>query len=531
MKRSGNQAVVEQLIADGVQYVFGNPGTVEQGLIEQLAASPVDYILGLHEGAVVAAADGYARASKGLGVAQLHSSVGLGNGIGTLYQAHRGGSPLLVLVGEAGVAYDALGAQMAADLTAMAAPVTKATYRVLHSDSVLRVLRRAVAAALTPPQGPVVVVLPADVLDAPNTEPVLPTAVPVTRVAPDSSVLRQAAELLQTNGRRIVLMGDGVAQSGGQAELTAVAELLGAEVYGVNESEVNFDTSHPNYRGQTGHMFGATSSGMVQDATSVLVVGTYLFPEVYASLQSPFAESTRIVQIDLDAGQIAKNHPVDLGIVADPALTLGRLAEELRSSARTPNPVHAPGARELPAPLSDSPLEHLARELATQAGELLLFDEALTSSPTVTRYLPPRRLDSFFQTRGGSLGIGIPGAVGASLARPTEQVITFTGDGASMYTPQALWTAARYGIPAKFVICNNGRYQLLDDNIEQYWATAGRPAGPHPDAFALSPAIDFAALARSLGVEALTLTDAKEAASVAAHMLAHDGPVLVNATV
>nr|WP_232306670.1 thiamine pyrophosphate-dependent enzyme [Thermobifida cellulosilytica] len=143
--------------------------------------------------------------------------------------------------------------------------------------------------------------------------------------------------------------------------------------------------------------------------------------------------------------------------------------------------------------------------------------------------MPPRSPGQYFQTRGGSLGVGIPGAMGIKLARPEAPVIGFTGDGGSMYTIQALWTAARYGIGAKFVICNNRRYQLLDDNIEQYWRDLGIAPHAHPDAFDLSrPDIDFAGLSRSLGVPGIRVDKPEQAESAVADLLSHEGPFLVD---
>src|SRR5262249_8423524 len=154
----------------------------------------------------------------------------LGNGIGMLYQAFRGHTPLVVIAGDSGVRYDAMDAQMAADLVAMARPVTKWATRVSDPDSLLRVLRRAVKIALTPPSGPVFVNVPMDILDAPNTEEVVPASIPDTRVAPDQSRIREAAEMLRGATTAVIFMGDGIAASQAQAELAQVAELLGAEV-------------------------------------------------------------------------------------------------------------------------------------------------------------------------------------------------------------------------------------------------------------------------------------------------------------
>ena len=126
------------------------------------------YVTTLQETIAVAMADGYARATQKPTLVQLHSGVGLGNGIGMMYQAKRGGAPLVVIAGESGVRYDSMDAQMAADLVSMAKPVTKWATRVIDPSSTLRVLRRAIKMAATPPTGPVFVALPMDVLDAPS---------------------------------------------------------------------------------------------------------------------------------------------------------------------------------------------------------------------------------------------------------------------------------------------------------------------------------------------------------------------------
>ncbi|MFJ6700839.1 thiamine pyrophosphate-binding protein [Streptomyces sp. NPDC091272] len=542
--RSGNAAVFEQLAADGVTHLFGNPGTVEQGLLDLADKSGTSYVLALHEGVAVAMADGYARAARRPGFVQLHSGVGLGNAVGMLYQAKRGGSPLVALVGEAGVRYDAMDAQMAADLVAMATPVTKYATRVLDARSVLRVLRRAVKIASTPPCGPVLVVLPADVLDELNDERALPTSVPSVRTAPDRAEIAGAAALLRSGSAPLILMGDGVAASGAQRELADVATQLGAPVWGVNSSEVNFDTTHPLFGGHLGHMFGADSRRVVQDADAVLIVGTYVFPEVFPELADPFAAGARVVHIDADGYEIAKNFPVELGLVADPKLTLAALADALRADPhpepaallpRTPRTASAdesmPGRLPAGAPAGEGGLmDCFARELAARApSNLAVFDEALTASGALTRHLPPKVPGTYFQTRGGSLGVGIPGAMGVKLARPDLHVVGFTGDGASMYTVQALWTAARYGIAAKFVVCNNRRYRLLDLNIEQYWRTHAVAPHPAPDAFDLSrPEIGFTELANSLGVAALRVDTAAQVPDAVRTMLAHDGPFLVD---
>ena len=304
MQRDGRQALIEQFLADGVSFMFGNPGTVEQGFLDVMGAysQRLRYVLCLQESVAVAMADGYARATQRLGLVQLHSGVGLGNGIGCLYQAFRGHSPLLVIAGEAGRRYEAMDAQMAADLVAIARPVTKYAIRATHPDSLLRVVRRAIKIALTPPTGPVFVSLPMDVLDAPNSEDVRPSLIPSTRTAPDDSLVERAAELLRSAQCPLILMGDGVAQSGASNELERVARIWGAEVWGVNSSEINIDPACPLYRGSLGHMFGADSSAQTVRGDAILICGTYVFPEVFPEVDEKkiFDPKASIVHVDLD---------------------------------------------------------------------------------------------------------------------------------------------------------------------------------------------------------------------------------------
>ncbi len=547
--RPARVAMLEQFKADGVKYMFGNPGTVEQGFLDELRGFPeIEYVLALQEAVVVGIADGYARATRTPTLLQLHSGVGLGNGIGMLYQAMRGHAPLVVVVGESGLAYDSMDAQMAADLVGMAKPVTKWATRVVDPESTLRVLRRAFKVAATPPYGPVLVVLPADVLDRPTSEPAVPTSYLHTAVVPDAGTIGLAASLLAGAERPLIIAGDGVHFADAQAELARFAEVWGAEVWGADWAEVNLPADHPLYQGQLGHMFGENSSRVTAAADAVLIVGTYALPEVYPLLDGVFAEGAPVVHIDLDSAAIAKNFPVDLGLVADPKLSLARLTEALteRQSAERQQAVaeriqgladkkaaaYADAvARDLAAdeggPLTAA---YFGRELARQLPpDAVLFDEALTSSPGIFRYNPPNEPGHWHQTRGGSLGVGIPGAIGAKLAHPERTVVGFTGDGGSMYTVQGLWTAARYDIAAKFVICNNGRYKLLDDNIEQYWRSQDIEHHDFPGIFDLSrPEIDFAALSESLGVPAVRVEKPAEVAPAIARALAHPGPFLID---
>jgi thiamine pyrophosphate-dependent acetolactate synthase large subunit-like protein len=547
--RTGRFAIIEQLLADGIRHMFGNPGTVEEGFLDALGDYPdFHYVTALHETVAVGVADGYARATRRPAVVQLHSGVGLGNGVGMLYQAKRGHTPLVVLAGESGLRYDAMEAQMWADLVGIATPVTKWATRVLDAGSLLRVLRRALKEAATTPMAPVFVSLPMDVLDAPNHEAVVPTNWLSTRIAPEHPVIREAAELLMAASSPLIIAGDGVSVSGAQPELARLAEVLGAPVWGADWSEVNMDYGHPQFAGLLGHMFGDDSRSITSRADAIVICGTYVFPEVFPSLSGVFAPEASVIHIDLDAHQIAKNHPVTLGIIADPKLALAMLVEELgERQTRQQRDAADSRARDLASdkqaalaaqqerdrsfhdalPLHASLFaQELARQLPADA---IVFDEALTTSPELLRYWTPRTPGQYFLTRGGSLGVGIPGAIGLKLAHPEQVVVGFTGDGGGMYTIQALWTAVREAIHAKFVVCDNHSYELLKLNLREYWRERGIAEHAFPASFGLTPpTIRFDLLAQSMGVAATRVERPEQVAPAIEQALSHDGPFLID---
>jgi thiamine pyrophosphate-dependent acetolactate synthase large subunit-like protein len=547
--KTGRFAILEQFLADGMNHMFGNPGTVEQGFLDALAEYPeLKYILTLQETIAVLAADGYARATQKPTLVQLHSTPGVGNGIGAMFQAKRGHSPLVVIGGDAGIKYQAMDAQMAGDLVAMMEPVTKWSTMVLDPSSLLRVLRRAVKIAGTPPMGPVYVCIPEDVLDAVAVEEVRPTSMPSTRVAPNPGLIKEAAGLLAQAKTPMIFVGDGIAYSGAQDELTRVAELLGAEVWEADAGEVNMSYTHPLYRGMTGHMFGSHSLPLMQKGDANLICGTYVLPEVFPELGDIFAPGAKVVHIDLNVYEIAKNHPVDLGMLGDPKLSLAALADALEATMSQEQKNAAKARMEAFAREKETKhqqdleadqkvrdavpirMSRFMEELAAHLPEdAIIFDEGLTNSPPISRYFPPQRTGQYFLTRGGSLGVGIPGAIGAKIANPDKTVIGFTGDGGSMYTIQALWTAARHNVDAKFVICNNGSYRLLQLNIDEFWKERGIEKHDFPMSFDLSnPPLHFVDIARGLGVQAARVEKPWEIKQAIEQALAHPGPFLID---
>lgn len=547
--KPGRFKIIEQFLVDGMNVMFGNPGTVEQGFLDALWDYPeMKYILTLQESIPVMMGDGYARFTQKPTLVQIHSTPGLGNAIGAIYQAYRGHSPLVIIGGDAGISYLNMDAQMAGDLVAFAKTVTKYSTMVTDSRSLLRTLRRAIKIAGTPPMGPVYVCLPMDILDEMNYEEVYPTTIPSTRVKPDEDFIYHSTAFLAGAKKPVIFMGDGVAYSQATSELTELAELLGAEVYGVDVGDFCMDYTHPCYQGTTGHMFGSFSKNICEKGDVIFIVGTYMLPEVFPELGEVFSKDAKIIHMDLNYYEIGKNHRVDIASVCDPKLGMQELITALKSKMTDEQKNNAKDRLQIlkvvkenkmdqekeqdRTILSNIPMkpEAFMEELSKHIPEdTIFFDEALTSSPALTRYNPPQKPGTFFQTRGGSLGVGIPGAMGLKVANPDKLVIGFTGDGGSMYTIQALWTAVRHNIKAKFVVCNNASYKLLQLNVTQYWKEREIPKHDFPLSFDLSyPPLRFDKISESMGVPSLRVEKPEQIKSAIEQMLSHNGPFLID---
>jgi benzoylformate decarboxylase len=373
----------------------------------------------------------------------------------------------------------------------------------------------------------------------------------LSAVRPDDWTIAEAGRMLGAANNPLILIGDGIAASGAQSELTEVAEMLGAVAWGANCSEVNMPASHPLFGGYLGHMFGKDSSALISAADAVLICGTTVLPEVFPSIDGVFAKSCKIVHFDLNTYEIGKNWPVALGALADPKLALGMLAGALKAGMsfdqKSQAQVRRTQAEKTKASMRKEAFEKHARvrdnvplhasrfmeELSCRLAKLpqtaLIFDEALTSSPELLQYLPNDECGAYFQTRAGMLGTGLPGTVGLKIARPDRTVIGFSGDGGSMSTIQALGTAARHDIGAKFVVCNNRSYRILKYNLQEYWEQTQAPSRTFPEQFDLnSPTLRFDELARAQGVEAVRVERPTEIAPALDRALADDRPFLID---
>jgi benzoylformate decarboxylase len=179
---------------------------------------------------------------------------------------------------------------------------------------------------------------------------------------------------------------------------------------------------------------------------------------------------------------------------------------------------------------------HFATFMAELAARLpsdaVIFDEALTNSPTLTRHRPPHDVGTFFQTRGGSLGSALAGGLGLKAAFGDKPVFAFSGDGGAMYVIQALWSAVRHNLDVKYIICNNGSYRLLQLNIQQFWGEQKIAGRPFPTSFDLSyPKLHFDEMARSMGMQAIRVETVEQIGPAIQAALAHAGPFLLDVVI
>ena len=326
INRTGRFALLRQLAKDGLTEIFGNPGTSEQNLIDLFRMpefAQFKYYLGLNEGSVVGMADAFARYRQKPVVVQLHSYAGLANGLGMMYYAKRGYTPMVIIVGESGLRYEAMDAQMAADLVMIAKPFVKndhngpCAWRVADSGSVLRLLRRAIKCAYKPPWGPTFLALPMDVLEEQNNEEIVETSLIDARVTPNQEALAKAADCLSTARNPIILHRRRRCGLGRDLGFDCVGGMswrnrLRSERFGGQHAGLS-----PLYDGGTGHMFGQSSQRLLSQADAVLIAGTTVLPEVFPLLDGVFAKD-------------AKNFPVDVAAVGDLKLTFASLVEHIK---------------------------------------------------------------------------------------------------------------------------------------------------------------------------------------------------------
>ena len=548
---NGKRAFLELLKQEGVEILFGNPGTTELPLMDALIAveNELRYVLGLQEATVIGMADGYAQASGKLAVVNLHVTPGLGNAMGMLYDAQKAGSPILVTAGQHDQDFNTTEPILWADLPPIARPLVKWSAEVHRLADLPRLVHRAAKTALAPPTGPVFLSLPGDILKAEGDVDLLAPTRVAALMRGDPAAVQQAAAILAQAKCPLIVAGDAVARSKAHAELIELAELVGAPVYSeLVPSTASFPTSHPLFRGAMTRMQGPIRK-ILEQYDVLFSVGGDLFTLSLPSDIEPIPDGLTLIHLDTDPWELGKNYPPQVAILGDPKTTLPDITTSLRE--RMSSGVRGAARERLDAAKAATlaereALKARARELAKQTpvqplsllnaiGETLpkdavVIDETISSGAGIRSLIRSEDPQSFYGLRGGGIGWGLPAALGVKLALPERPVVALVGDGSAMYTCQALWTAAHDRIAAVFVIFNNSSYRILKQRL-----VAQRGIAAQADRFVgmelSDPAIDYVGLARSLGVAAERATSVHDVTDLVTKGLKSDEPLLIDVPV
>ena len=536
----GTDALLEILRSEGVEHVFGNPGTTELPLLDALVEAPdLPYVLGLQEASVVAMADGYARATGRTSFVNLHVAAGLANGLIGLLNASRSRTPMVVLAGQQDRRHLLADPMLSGDLVGIAAAVAKSAVEVHQAYDLPLVLRRAFLEARRPPAGPVFVSVPMDVLgeEGPLTVPARSAVAPIGPAAD----LDEAVALLADAISPVIVAGDGVGRDDAMAELVALAETLGAPVYlQPMHDGVDFPGTHPLNLGMLAPRHAAIRASL-EAHDVVLIVGAHAFMPHHYTPGSPIPEGAAVIQLDTDATEPGRNFPVAAGLVGALGPTLSALASRVGPipeaerrretlAARTSADREA-RERDALSRYGRAPLDPLAAMHAVASGlpaDAVVVEEAITAGLALRSVLRQDRPGSYRHTIGGGLGWRIGAAVGSRIGDASRPVVAVLGDGCAMFGLQGLWSAVRYRVPVTFVVVNNGEYRTLKDTLD-----AMKSRSTELDSYlGLDfPGLDWQAAARLFGVAATRIEDAGSLRAVISDAGRQTGPLLVEVPV
>ena len=515
-------AVYQLMRRFGMTHVFGNPGSTE---LPMFRGFPADfrYVLGLQEAAVVGMADGYAQATRNAALVNLHSAAGVGNAMGNIFTAHKNRTPMVITAGQQARSILPFEPFLhSAQATELPKPYVKWSNEPARAEDVPLAFARAYYLAMLPPRGPVLLSIPADDWDKP-AEPV-PERVVSTAIRPDPWIVEEIGAVLDRSERPVFVVGAAVDRDRAWDEVVRLAEAQHARVWAAPMSgRCSFPEDHPLFAGFLPPM-REKIVGLLQGHDCILVLGAPAFTYHVEGSGPHIPAGATLCQLTDDSGTAAWT---PTGIAAVGSIRLGVLDLLARSAPKRREP---PPARVLPpraepaARMSAAFVMQTLHEVRDAAS--IVVEEAPGMRSAMQAHLPITRTEGFFTMDSGGLGYGMPAAVGVALGKPGERVIALIGDGSCMYSPQALWSAAQLALPITFVILNNRRYAALQD-----FAPAFGFAPDDPVQGTDLPGIDFVALARGMGCNAVRITDAAALPGGLRQALRSTGPIVVEVEV
>lgn len=545
---TGRSAFLSLLKDEGVTHLFGNPGTTELPIMDALTEHPdLTYMMSMQESLVVYMAEGYSRASGKLSACNVHVAPGLGNAMGAIYAAKFANTPIIITAGQQEQGHGLTEPLLYDPLVPIAEPLVKWAVEVTRFQDLPRIVRRAAKIAMTPPTGPVFISLPGDIL---NEEDALELGTRTridTKVRPIDSTLERAAERILSAKNPVIVAGHELATDDALQEAADFATLVGCPVYQQTvQYGAHFLSEHPSFMGAL-----SRDQQQVRDILSpydlLVVLGAdVLRMSVWAPVE-PLPEGMSVLQIGQRDWEMGKNFPTEMALRADIKETLKALNlvierqggaqqkskadESLKKISRDNWSANRKTLVEkleaAPKVGAIDPAWMIMKIVEIMPEESIIVDEGIISSRPLMSLLPYKSSSSLFGMASGGIGWGVPAACGVQAAYPERPVIAIIGDGSSMYSIQALWTAANQKLPINYVICDNGGYRIIKERLFAFHGNENFIGMDFKE-----PAVDFVGLAAAVGVPAVRVTDHEELVPALEEALHHTGgPNLISVTV
>ena len=541
---TGRSAFLALLKDEGITHLFGNPGTTELPIMHALKDHPdLTYVMGMQESVVVAMADGYSRATGELVACNVHVAPGLGNAMGALYNCKFTGTPLIITAGQQELGHGLTEPLLYDPLVPIAEPLVKWATEITRLEDMPRIVRRAAKIAMTPPMGPVFISLPGDILNNEGGIDLGTSTRINTRNRPADDVLETLADRLLRAENPMIVCGNEIVTSDALAEAGDFASALGATVY---QQTVpygsHFLSEHPCFVGGLSRSQPQVRSTLEPYDLMIVLGADVLRMSVWDAVD-PMPEDLPIIQIGLNDWEMGKNYAAEMAIGSDVRETLKALTPVLkerggsqladaatkRMAALASNNWSANRASLIEKIESEGSGEPINPDwLMLQISEALpdngiIVNEGVTASRYLNDIHPYRERHDFHGLASGGIGWGIAAAVGVQLAHPDRPVCAIIGDGSSMYSIQAIWSAANQNLPMTYVIVNNGGYRIIKQRLKSFHQNDHFIGMDFKD-----PEVNFAALAQSMGVTAERVTDSTKLGAALDNALANkSGPNLI----
>ena len=507
---NGAESLVRTLLASGVDTCFANPGTSEMHFVAALDQVPgMRCVLGLFEGVVTGAADGYARIAGKPAATLLHCGPGLGNALANLHNGRRANTMMVNCVGDQATYHRPLDAPLTADTEGLARSVSGWVRTASKAADVGADAAVAVQAAQTSPGQIATLILPSDTCW--DSGGIVGTPLPIPKPATvDGHVIRAAAAALRNGRKTLILLANAALRAGPLADATRIANATGAMLL-AQGSNARIE------RGEGRHFIDRIpypvdqAVARLKDIEQVILIGAVKPVIFFAYPNKPGTP------IPPNANVIVLSRPDH-----DQANALAALAEELgqpAAVATAPFSTSAPGTGTISSEAFAASLVSLLPENA------IVCDESVTFGRAIYPATGAARRHDWLSVTGGAIGGGIPLATGCAVAAPDRRVVSLEADGSAMYTIQGLWTQAREKLDVTTVIFNNRKYQILLGELANVGANPGRVALDMMDLG--NPDIDFVRIANGMGVEAARADTMEQFNDLFAQSFARKGPFLI----